>query len=73
MTRIIKFIFKLIISLTAPELVYNVLLREVAAHSDTKSTRVVGLIMRIYYLIRNSYNSFIGYQPRDDLILIAAM
>ena len=73
MAKIIKFLIKLIIGLTAPGFVFDVLLHEVAAHSDTKSNRVVSLIIKNHNLICNNYNSFIGYQPRDDLVMIVAM
>lgn len=70
MAKIIKFLIKLIIGLTAPGFVFGVLLLNAVAHPfthiDWSSEPVI--ISKITKFLKKNYNSFIGYLPRDSLV-----
>lgn len=69
---IIELLSELIISLITPLPVYDEPLFEAAAHLHRTSTRIIRLVIRSGSTCQN-YNSFIGYKPRDDLVMIFAM
>lgn len=69
MKKILKFIFKLIVHLITPMSVYNVLLLNVAALPDNDFNYQSKTITQKHIKKRKNYNSFIGYLPRDELVM----
>lgn len=69
MKKILKLIFKLIICLKTPMSVYNVLLLNAAALPDNDFNYQSKIITQKRVEKRKNYNSFIGYLPRDELVM----
>ena len=66
---IIKLVYELIILLITPVSVYFVLLRTVAAHSGTYYSYRSMITTHQCKFLRKNHNSFIGYMPRDSLVI----
>lgn len=68
-----KFINILIILLTTYMLGACVLPLNAVAHTHSCFRCEYSIISRIRNFLRTNYNSFIGYRPRDNLVMIVAM
>lgn len=69
MKKIFKFIFKLIVYLITPMSVHKVLLLNAAALPDNDFNYQSKIITQKRIKKRKNYNSFIGYLPRDELVI----